>query len=585
MYRIFLFFLVPAIASFSAMLIAAEGESEVQKEVALFDPRQDGNWETEVFHDQVKKKLQVLIDFVEDPAGPEVVPLSDVMDPTLRVSHDEGRAYQVEKGQVTPRKFSPWPATLRDLLLSLRGGEDARKRHFYIKVVGVRALDGVYEIDGLLETSFRDEQGASQTSASLRMTWKRGEKPKLIGVSASEIRQVRIDLSDGLLVDRTSAALAGNEKAMSQFARGVDWRVLETDRYVGTQMDGLNGLSVVDLDGDFLEDVFVCQTSGIPNRLFQRQKDGSLKDVTETSGLAVLDSTYMGLFVDLDSDGDKDALLAVDDAILIAENTGELVFQHRRLIQAGGRVQGLSAADFDNDGDLDVHACCYGVLYHINPEERSHIPIPLHDATNGWANLMLVNAGDFAFTDGTELLGLGKDNRRWSYASCWEDYDKDGDMDFYIANDFGPNQFYENQLKETGKPGFVDISVQAGVKDNSFGMGVSWGDGNRDGWQDLYVSNMFSGAGNRIAFQSHFRSGGEGATLAALQSMNQGNALYVSQPSGEGKKPGFVESAKASGVHQGRWAWGSQQLDLNNDGWLDLMVANGFITQPDTGDL
>ena len=111
-------------------------------------------------------------------------------------------------------------------------------------------------------------------------------------------------------------------------------------------------------------------------------------------------------------------------------------------------------------------------------------------------------------------------------------------------------------------------------------MSVSWGDYNRDGWMDIYVSNMFSAAGNRVTFQRRFGSGIADETLSHVQRMARGNTLFRNRGDGT-----FEDTSEAAGVTQGRWAWGSRFVDFNNDGWQDLVVANGYVTNEDTGDL
>jgi len=178
-------------------------------------------------------------------------------------------------------------------------------------------------------------------------------------------------------------------------------------------------------------------------------------------------------------------------------------------------------------------------------------------------------------------LGLDVNNRRFSFAASWEDYDNDGDPDLYVANDYGRNNLYRNDRGEEGRHQFVDVAAEAGVEDISAGMAVSWGDYDADGWMDLYVSNMWSSAGNRVAYQRQFQSGAEAETLAAMQRHARGNSLFRNLGNGT-----FEDVSVSQGVTLGRWAWGSRFVDLNSDGWEDLVVANGFITQPDdTGDL
>ena len=99
---------------------------------------------------------------------------------------------------------------------------------------------------------------------------------------------------------------------------------------------------------------------------------------------------------------------------------------------------------------------------------------------------------------------------------------------------------------------------------------------------DLYVANMFSSAGNRIAYQRKFRSvdGTASSSLAEFRRHARGNSLFVNRGAS-----GFEDVSVEAGVTMGRWAWGSKFVDFDSDGLEDLYVANGFITTEDTGDL
>ena len=203
------------------------------------------------------------------------------------------------------------------------------------------------------------------------------------------------------------------------------------------------------------------------------------------------------------------------------------------------------------------------------------MPVPYHDANNGSPNVLFRNEGRFRFVDVTKRSGLDQNNRRYSFAAAWEDYDNDGDLDIYVANDFGRNNLYRN---DGGR--FKDVAVETGVEDVGAGMSVSWGDYDRDGRPDLYVGNMFSAAGNRIVFQSQFAAGHSDEDVALLRRTARGNTLLAN--SGEGR---FLDRSELAGVTEGYWAWSSNFADLNNDGWLDLVVANGFLSGEVPGDL
>ena len=88
-----------------------------------------------------------------------------------------------------------------------------------------------------------------------------------------------------------------------------------------------------------------------------------------------------------------------------------------------------------------------------------------HDAENGAANALFRNEGEFSFRDVTRATGLDQNNRRWSFAASWEDFDDDGDQDLYVANDFGRNCLYRN---EGGT--FRQIAAKLGLEDMASGM-------------------------------------------------------------------------------------------------------------------
>jgi hypothetical protein len=222
------------------------------------------------------------------------------------------------------------------------------------------------------------------------------------------------------------------------------------------------------------------------------------------------------------------------------------------------------------------------VDFEISPSnEEPRVNFVYHDANDGGPNLLLRNdisltkSGNWEFTDVTQEVGLDAQNRRHSLAAAWEDYDNDGDLDLYVANDYGQNCLYRN---DRGR--FVNVAADAGVVDYGSGMSVSWADYNRDGQVDLYVGNMFSSAGNRITRQTQFKAGKDAQVQARFQRFAKGNSLFANLGDGI-----FRDVGAEAAVEMGRWAWSSVFADLNNDGWEDLLVANGYITTEDPGDL
>ena len=104
------------------------------------------------------------------------------------------------------------------------------------------------------------------------------------------------------------------------------------------------------------------------------------------------------------------------------------------------------------------------------------------------------------------------------------------------------------------------------------GMSVAWGDYDRDGTADLYVGNMFSAAGRRVTYDRGLADG--------VKRMARGNSLFASDGSGK-----FEDVSLGAGLTKGGWAWSSALADLNNDGWLDAVVANGYLTNTRDDDL
>jgi hypothetical protein len=314
----------------------------------------------------------------------------------------------------------------------------------------------------------------------------------------------------------------------------------------------------------------------LPNRLFLQNDDGTLRDATVESGADWLDSCASALLIDIDNDGHQDLLVATAWYLLLMKNDGVGHFELKSAVESQGQLFSLAAADYDADGDLDVYACGYhGTADRMRSGGAMATPMPFHDANNGAPNMLMRNDGNWKFSNQTKSVGLDVNNTRFSYAASWEDYDNDGDVDLYVANDFGRNNLFRN---DDGQ--FADIAASSGVEDMAAGMSVDWADIDQDGLMDLYISNMFSSAGNRITYQPQFKTETGDDVRSQFQRHARGNTLF--RNAGDDR---FDDISVDAGVTMGRWAWGSKFVDFNNDGREDIVVANGFITSTDTGDL
>ncbi|MGB2624989.1 MAG: FG-GAP-like repeat-containing protein [Candidatus Acidiferrum sp.] len=376
-----------------------------------------------------------------------------------------------------------------------------------------------------------------------------------------------------IFIDITSQALGQTESYKKQLLHGVDyWRTV-LDGACGIDVYGNNGLAAGDFDNDGLDDLYICQPPGLPNRLYRNRGDGTFEDVTETSGVGVLDGTACALFADFENKGVQDLLVVCGSGPLLFLNQGNGKFLLKRdAFQFAQPPQGTfthaAIADYDGDGRLDIYFCLYS--YYVGLEQY-HYPAPYFDARNGPPNFLLHNEGNATFADRTELAGLNADNDRFSFACAWGDYNSDGAPDLYVANDFGRSNLYRND----GGGKFTAVSAEAGVEDVGAGMSACWLDFDNDGNQDVYVSNMWSAAGLRVSEQGLFHKGEPESTRALYRQHARGNSLYRNEGNGR-----FKNVTRVAGVDVGRWAWCSDSWDFDHDGYADLYIANGYISGP-----
>ena len=424
-----------------------------------------------------------------------------------------------------------------------------------------------------------DNGPVSQTTSTWDCEWWfadiRSQNPKLLSLKVSDWEQVQFD--DGpLFRDVTQSVMAENESYISQMLPGIPhWLSRLPKEFLG--QFGHHGMAVGDVNGDGLDDIYVCDAGGLPNRLYVQQDDGTVIDASASAGVDFLEDSSGVLIVDLDNDGDQDLVVSTDRVLLLCENDGHGKFSLLEPVPVDVDSFSLSAADYDNDGDLDLYVCVYEASSKTQSDRGLPFPIPYHDANNGGRNLLLRNEGAFRFVDVTDDVGLGQNNSRFSMASSWEDFDNDGDQDLYVANDFGRNCLYRN---EAGR--FTDVAAEAGVEDHASGMSVSCGDFDRNGDVDIYVGNMFSAAGNRVTYQRRFVDRvASRETTTNLQRMARGNSLFRNN----GNMRFSDTNAEFRGPAMGRWAWASPFVDFTNDGWLDVVVANGYVTNEDSSDL
>ncbi len=384
--------------------------------------------------------------------------------------------------------------------------------------------------------------------------------------------------ADPVYLDVAAEAFGNNASYSSQLLHGADyWRTV-LDGACGIDIYGHNGVSVGDIDGDGFDDLYVCQSAGLPNRLYRNRGDGTFEDITEASGVGILENTACALFADFDNDGRQDLIVVRTSGPLLFLNEGGGKFRQKRdafkfSTPPQGTFTGAAAADYDRDGWLDIYFCLY--IYYQGTDQYKY-PSPYYDAENGPPNFMMRNNRDGTFRDVTTESGLNRNNTRYSFCCGWSDYNRDGWPDLYVVNDFGRKNLYRNN----GDGTFADVAPQAGVEDVGAGMGVCCFDYDNDGAEDLYVADMWSAAGMRVSTQHVFQKDAPDEVRALYRKHARGNSLFRNNRDGT-----FQDTSALAGVEMGRWSWSSDAWDFDHDGFPDLYIANGMISGPSRQDL
>jgi hypothetical protein len=569
-------------------------------EVLVDDPRTDG-WDTEAFSRAAGGQLKKLSALITQrgavmPVDGDKLVTAEFACPGLRPRERRvayrGRTLGVSRGVNLGNAAADEGAhgtqrlatVVRELIEPFTPEQRMRAA---VKVVGVTNHDDAVTTEVLFQLSGLASGGSLQQNAHWTCRWtpiaNTDSPPRLLSIQVSDYEEiVSRGKSHTLLMDCTEAVMGHTTAFREQLAPGVPYWLDRLDLSVTHPDDVRSGLAVGDVDGDGLDDLYVCQPVGLPNRLFLQNNDGTVREQAAARGVDWLDQTRSALLIDLDNDGDQDLVSAIGNDLIFHSNDGSGHFTKRAALPLKRPGTSLVATDYDHDGDIDVFACVY-YSADRHPGELMD-PIPYYDARNGGRNILFRNdiSGDglWTFTDVTEEVGMDQENSRWSLAAAWEDYDNDGDQDLYVANDFGRNNLYRNDVGPNGRRVFTDVAAEAGAEDAAFGMSVSWADYNHDGWMDVYISNMFTAAGNRISYQRQFQEGIDEETKGKYQHLARGNTLFQGT-----RQETFRDVSVKAGVTMARWAWASQFLDINNDGWEDLFVCNGYLTNPMKDDL
>jgi Tfp pilus assembly protein PilF/peroxiredoxin len=429
-----------------------------------------------------------------------------------------------------------------------------------------------YDLSGRARQGWR-----AQRLGRWRMQWTRGGDGWRV-TEWTALDHLRSRSSDPVFTEVTGTALGVSPAFRHQLAVGLDaWLTVLDSAFLPGGM-GHHGVSAGDYDGDGLDDLYVSQPAGLPNRLFRNRGDGSFEDVTEAAGVGVLDGTSQSLFADLNNDGDQDLILITTSQPLLFVNDGKGrftrdadAFRFRERLR--GSLTSGALADYDRDGFLDLYLCTYSYLIGAS-EDKAGPPTPYHDAQNGPPNALLRNDGRGRFVEVTAEAGLDRGNDRFSFAPAWADYDEDGWPDLAVANDFGRKNLYRNLGGRGGGASFEDVAGAAGVEDYGAGMSATWLDYDNDGRLDLYTGNMWTASGRRVTASRGFMPQAPPEIRELYRRHARGNSLFRNRGDGT-----FDDVTLGSRTEMGRWAWSSDAVDFDSDGWEDLYVVNGMFTR------
>ncbi len=342
--------------------------------------------------------------------------------------------------------------------------------------------------------------------------------------------------------------------------------------YVIESMSG--GVGLFDCDNDGKLDIVMVNGSTV-DRYRQGgdllvtlwHQDAGLKftDITEKAGLT-RKGWGMGVAVaDFDNDGNLDLFVTGYGGNALYRNKGNCTFEDvtdKAGVRGGGFSTGAAWADYDRDGNVDlfvsryVHVDMNGLPAFGSTKFCQFKGAPVHCGPwgmEGETDLLYHNRGDGTFEEVSKKAGVDDSEKYYGLGATWGDYDNDGWPDLFVADDATPNHLYRNNRNGT----FTDEAMVGGIALNSEGqalgsMGVTWGDYDHSGRLSMFITEF----------------------------ADQPNTLYRNLGYQNRGPRGFEDVAMPSRLGQPSLplvGWGTTFFDMDNDGWLDLFVANGHV--------
>lgn len=339
-------------------------------------------------------------------------------------------------------------------------------------------------------------------------------------------------------------------------------------KYIVESMGG--GVAFFDYNNDGLLDIYLLNSDTVEARLankprpraalYRNRGDGTFEDVTDKSGLG--DPGWaMGVAVgDYDNDGFDDLYVTCFGPNRLYRNRGNGTFEDVTTRAGVGDPRfstGAAWGDYDRDGRLDLFVANY-VDFKLDDLPQfgkgqlcQYRGVPVQCGPRGLpgaGDTLYHNNGDGTFTDASKKAGVDDTSGYYGLGVMWTDFDDDGWPDIIIANDATPNYAYRNNHDGT----FTETGLALGIAVNENGveqgnMGLSLGDYDRDGRLDLVISEF----------------------------SDQYTTIY--RKNKDGTFTDVSHGAKVADVSTAFVGWGLKLFDYDNDGWLDLLVANGHV--------
>ena len=362
---------------------------------------------------------------------------------------------------------------------------------------------------------------------------------------------------------------------------GIDFRHRIVDDagrdYKMVHYDHGNGLTVADIDGDRLYDIYFTTQVG-SNQLWRNLGGGRFENVTETAGVGLADRiSVAATFADYDNDSDPDLFVTtvkMGNALFRNEGGGRFTdVTSAAGLDYTGHSSGAVFFDYDRDGNLDLFVANVGT-YTTSERGRDGYFVGVELAFSGHlfperteTSLLYRNLGDGRFQDVSQASGLADGS--WSGDATALDFDGDGWLDLYLLNMQGDDHFYRN----AGGTRFEDRTADFFPKTPWGAMGIEALDYDNDGDFDFMLTDMHSDMSEltpveREKLKSQMQWGEE--QLQGGDNNVFGNAFYRNLS--DGGELRFEEVSDSVGV-ENYWPWGLSAGDLNADGWEDLFVT------------